>query len=289
MEAPLRLISYEIDGMDGVAMETATGEYRGLTATSGDYPGSIDDIVRGGDFSGAARRLASGPVVDLTQATYRPPLRRPGKILCVGLNYSDHAAETAMEAPEFPTVFVRFPTGLVGHNAPLVCPRVSDKFDYEAELVVVIGKAGREIPEASALDHVAGYSIFNDGSIRDFQMQTPQWTIGKNFDGTGGFGPVFVTPDELPEGAAGLKIETRLNGRTMQSANTKDLIFNVRRLISLLSVGMTLEPGDLIVTGTPAGVGFSRKPPVFMKPGDVCEISIEKIGTLRNPVVAQAA
>jgi len=134
---------------------------------------------------------------------------------------------------------------------------------------------------------VAGYSIFNDGSIRDYQLRTPQWTIGKNFDGTGGFGPVFVTADELPDGGAGLKIETRLNGEVMQSSNTKHLIFDVRKLVSLISIAMTLEPGDIIVTGTPSGVGAARKPPVFMKPGDICEIEIEGIGTLKNPVVAQ--
>ncbi|MDF3907710.1 fumarylacetoacetate hydrolase family protein [Paracoccus sp. AS002] len=139
------------------------------------------------------------------------------------------------------------------------------------------------------LDHVCGYSIFNDGSIRDFQLQTPQWTVGKNFDGTGAFGPIFVTADELPPGAAGLRIETRLNDQVLQRANTDDLIFDIRKLVSLLSIGMTLEAGDIIVTGTPSGVGMARSPKVFMKPGDVCEVSVERIGTLRNPVVAQEA
>ena len=154
-------------------------------------------------------------------------------------------------------------------------------------MVAVIGKAGRAIPEDQALDHVAGYSIFNDGSIRDYQLRTTQWTIGKNFDATGGFGPAFVTADALPAGATGLKLETRLNGKVMQSASTSDLIFDVARLVSLLSIGMTLEPGDLIVTGTPAGVGFARNPKVLMQPGDVCEIEIDGIGVLRNPIVAE--
>jgi len=283
----MRFLSYEIDGTGGLAAKTEDGEYRGLLFSSADFPGSLDDIVRSGDFSGAAARLKAGSPVDPATVTCRPPLTRAGKILCVGLNYADHAAESAMEAPDFPTVFARFNTGLVGHNAPLVKPNVSDRFDYEGEMVAVIGKAGREIPEADALSHVAGYSIFNDGSIRDYQLRTPQWTIGKNFDGTGGFGPVFVTADELPDGGAGLKIETRLNGEVMQSSNTKHLIFDVRKLVSLISIAMTLEPGDIIVTGTPSGVGAARKPPVFMKPGDICEIEIEGIGTLKNPVVAQ--
>jgi 2-keto-4-pentenoate hydratase/2-oxohepta-3-ene-1,7-dioic acid hydratase in catechol pathway len=283
----MRFLSYEIDGTGGLAAKTEDGEYRGLLSSSADFPGSLDDIVRSGDFSGAAARLKAGSPVDPATVTCRPPLTRAGKILCVGLNYADHAAESAMEAPDFPTVFARFNTGLVGHNAPLVKPNISDRFDYEGEMVAVIGKAGREIPEADALSHVAGYSIFNDGSIRDYQLRTPQWTIGKNFDGTGGFGPVFVTADELPDGGAGLKIETRLNGEVMQSSNTKHLIFDVRKLVSLISIAMTLEPGDIIVTGTPSGVGAARKPPVFMKPGDICEIEIEGIGTLKNPVVAQ--
>lgn len=285
----MRFLSYEVDGTEGLAVEVNEGNYRGLLASSQAYPGSLDDLVRSGDFSSAAEKLKSGSIVDPQTIAYRPPLVRAGKILCVGLNYADHAAESAMETPDFPTVFARFNTGLVGHNAPLISPKASEKFDYEGEMVAVIGKAGREISEADALDHIAGYSIFNDGSIRDYQLRTPQWTVGKNFDGTGGFGPVFVTADELPEGGAGLHIETRLNGNVMQSASTNDLIFDVRKLVSLLSIAMTLEPGDIIVTGTPSGVGAARKPQVFMKPGDVCEVEIEKIGTLKNSVVAQVS
>jgi 2-keto-4-pentenoate hydratase/2-oxohepta-3-ene-1,7-dioic acid hydratase in catechol pathway len=154
-------------------------------------------------------------------------------------------------------------------------------------MVAVIGKGGRAISEADALSHVAGYSVFNDGSVRDYQLRTPQWTIGKNFDGTGAFGPAFVTADELPPGAAGLRIQTRLNGRVLQNASTDDLVFSVARLVSLISAAMTLEAGDVIVTGTPAGVGLGHKPPIFMKQGDVCEIEIEKIGLLSNPVVKE--
>jgi acylpyruvate hydrolase len=194
-----------------------------------------------------------------------------------------------MKAPDYPTLFARFPSSLIAHVEPIVRPRASEKLDYEGELVAVIGKGGRHIPRAAALSHICGYSIFNDGSIRDFQLRTPQWTVGKNFDNTGPFGPVFVSADELPPGAHGLKIETRLNGRVMQSATTADLIFDVATLVALISEAMTLEPGDFIITGTPAGVGAARKPPVFMKAGDICEVEIEGIGILRNPIVDEAA
>jgi 2-keto-4-pentenoate hydratase/2-oxohepta-3-ene-1,7-dioic acid hydratase in catechol pathway len=175
----------------------------------------------------------------------------------------------------------------VADGADLVRPAVSEQFDYEGEVVAVIGKAGRAIPEAQALSHVAGYTIFNDGSIRDVQMRTNQWTLGKNFDQTGSMGPDFVTADELPEGAAGLRISTRLNGTVLQDANTDQLIYSVATLVSKLSLGMTLQPGDLIVTGTPSGVGMARDPQVWMKPGDLCEVEVEGLGVLRNPVIAE--
>ena len=194
-----------------------------------------------------------------------------------------------MGIPEHPTLFARFPSNLIGAGEPILRPAESDQLDYEGELVAVIGKQGRRIAKTDALSHVFGYSIFNDGSIRDFQLRTSQWTMGKNFDGTGAFGPALVTADELPPGARGLKLKTRLNGQIMQSSSTDDLIFDVASLVSLISVGITLLPGDLIVTGTPSGVGAARKPPVFMKPGDVCEVEIERLGTLRNPVMQEAA
>ncbi|MBN2875641.1 MAG: fumarylacetoacetate hydrolase family protein [Spirochaetales bacterium] len=215
-----------------------------------------------------------------------PPIRHPSKILCVGLNYRAHSEETGMGAPDYPAIFARFPSTLVGHGQAIIKPGVSEQLDYEAELVAVIGKRCKGVSVAEALGFIAGYSIFNEASIRDYQMRTSQWTIGKNFDATGGFGPWMATPDEVPPGADGLRIQTRLNGKTMQDGNTGDMVFKVADLVSLLSQVMTLEPGDIIVTGTPAGVGFSRKPPVFMKPGDVCEIEIEALGTLRNPVAA---
>ncbi len=282
----MRFISFEENGRDGLAVETASGELRGLTEDSADWPGDLDDLVRSGGFAAAAETLAAGREIDRDRIALTLPFRRADKVLCVGLNYVDHATESNMEPPPFPTVFVRFNSNLVPHGVGLVRPAASDQFDYEGELVAVIGRAGRAISKEDALDHVAGYTIFNDGSIRDFQLRISQWTIGKNFDNTGALGPVFVTADELPAGGEGLRLTTRLNGEVMQDATTDDLIFSVADLVSHLSVGMTLRPGDLIVTGTPSGVGAARDPKVFMKPGDVCEVEVEKIGLLRNTVVA---
>jgi acylpyruvate hydrolase len=221
----------------------------------------------------------------LSAVTLLPPVPRPGKILCLGLNYFEHAVEGGLtERPEHPIVFMRSATSLVAHGQPILRPPSSSRLDFEGELVAVIGRRAHRVSQADALDHVAGYSVFNDGSIRDVQMRTSQWTLGKNFDATGGFGPELVTADELPPGAIGLKLETRLNGQVMQSANTTDMIFGVAETVALMSEAMTLEPGDLLVMGTPSGVGFARKPPVWMKAGDVVEVEIEQVGILRNPI-----
>ncbi|MGK6315751.1 fumarylacetoacetate hydrolase family protein [Neorhizobium sp. DT-125] len=283
----MRFVGYLAGGLEGLAVKTAAG-WHGLTVDAPRWPGDLDAIVRTGRFEAAAEILAGGEPVDMSAVTYLLPFRRSGKVLCVGLNYADHASESKMEVPSFPTVFVRFNRNLVPHGADLIRPKVSEMFDYEGELVAVIGKAGRAIPIERALDHVAGYTIFNDGSIRDYQLRTNQWTIGKNFDNTGAMGPEFVTADELPAGAAGLRLQTRLNGEILQDANTDQLIFSIADLVSKLSIGMTLEPGDLIVSGTPSGVGFARDPKILMKPGDICEVEIEKVGLLRNAVSAEA-
>jgi 2-keto-4-pentenoate hydratase/2-oxohepta-3-ene-1,7-dioic acid hydratase in catechol pathway len=216
-----------------------------------------------------------------------PPITSPGKIICVGLNYSDHAAEAGLKPPDYPILFLRVPGSVVGHGQAIIRPKASKHFDYEAEMVVVIGRRGRNIAKSKALDHVAGYSVANEGSIRDYQMRSSQWTLGKNFDKTGAWGPDFVTADEVAKGGKGLKIETRLNGRVLQSSTTANMIFDTRTLISVASSVMTLEPGDIILTGTPHGVGFVRKPPIFMKPGDTCEIEIGGIGVLSNPIKAE--
>jgi 2-keto-4-pentenoate hydratase/2-oxohepta-3-ene-1,7-dioic acid hydratase in catechol pathway len=248
----------------------------------------LDALVAGGGdaLSRAAQTVESrGTIVDPETLTFLPPFIRPTKIICLGLNYADHAAEGGFEPPSFPTLFGRFPSSLIGHNAPIIRPKVSEMLDYEGELVAVIGKRGKNISREAALDHVAGYSIFNDASIRDYQFKTPQWTAGKNFDDSGAFGPWFVTSDELPAGAKGLSLETRLNGRVVQKATTDDMIFDVVDTISLLSTFLTLEAGDVLVMGTPAGIGFARDPKLFMKHGDVVEVEIEGLGILRNPIV----
>ncbi|MDF2695546.1 MAG: 5-oxopent-3-ene,2,5-tricarboxylate decarboxylase [Labilithrix sp.] len=232
-------------------------------------------------------RTSSSSLLGPSEVSFRPVLPSPGKLLCLGLNYVDHAVESAHQKPDYPVVFGRYPTSLVGHEEPLVLPSVSPQFDYEAELVVVIGKAGRRISREQALEHVAGYTLLNDGSIRDYQVRTAQWTIGKNFDATGALGPELVTPDELPPGAKGLALRGTLNGNVMQEANTSDMIFGVADAFAILPEAMTLEVGDMIATGTPGGVGFARKPPIFMKPGDVFEVHVERVGTLRNRVVAE--
>ncbi len=243
-------------------------------------------IASGAGLQAAADAAARGESVADADLVFLPPLMKAPKIICLGLNYKDHAAEGGFQVPEFPTIFGRFNSSLIGHGAPIIKPAVSDQLDYEGELVAVIGKGGKDIAEAEALDHVAAYSVFNDGSVRDYQLKTPQWTVGKNFDDTGAFGPWLVTPDELPAGAVGLKIETRLNGQTVQSASTSDMVFGVAETIALMSTFMTLEAGDVLVMGTPSGIGLARKPPLFMKDGDVCEVEIERVGLLVNPIKA---
>ncbi|WP_276122464.1 fumarylacetoacetate hydrolase family protein [Pararhizobium qamdonense] len=233
--------------------------------------------------------FAARPVIDLTEVELLPPISDPGKIICVGLNYSDHTDESGYKQPDHPTLFPRFASSLIGAGAPIIRPLISEALDFEGELVAVIGRGGRHIDKRDALEHVAGYSIFNDGSIRDFQHRTPQWTLGKNFDGTGAFGPIFVTADELPAGARGLRIETRLNGEVVQSSNTDKLIFDVATLVSTISEAITLEPGDVIVTGTPSGIGHARTPRLYMRAGDVVEVEIEGIGILTNPIVDEVA
>lgn len=227
----------------------------------------------------------SGVIYAESDIEFLPPVRQPGKVICIGLNYTDHTKESNFEQPDYPTVFPRFNSSLMGAYAPMIRPKVSDSLDYEGELAVILNGGGRHISKEDALQYVAGYSVFNDGSVREYQFKSPQWTVGKNFDDTGSFGPVMVTADALPAGAKGLLLETRLNGEVVQSANTSDMVFDVASLISILSDAITLEAGDVIVAGTPAGVGWAREPRLLMRDGDVCEVSIEQIGTLRNPIV----
>ncbi|MBC9177406.1 fumarylacetoacetate hydrolase family protein [Pseudoroseomonas ludipueritiae] len=235
-----------------------------------------------------AAKLANAPRRPLKGLTLLPVVPRPGKVICIGLNYALHAKEGGNPIPDYPAVFFRGPTSLAAPGEPLLRPKVSDKFDYEAELAIVIGKRARHLTEADALGCVAGYTCMNEGSVRDYQRKSAQWTMGKNFDRTGGLGPEIVTPDELPQGPNALRITSRLNGEVMQDSHTSDMIFTVPRILAILSEVMTLEPGDVIATGTPSGVGYARKPPVFMKDGDTVEIEIEGIGILSNPVRDEA-
>ncbi|MCU1330585.1 MAG: fumarylacetoacetate hydrolase family protein [Bryobacterales bacterium] len=283
----MRFAAFRQNGVNGLAARSENGTFRGLLSTDPQYPGELSELlVRGGSaLADANTALLGGATVDLDAVDFRPPVERAGKFICVGHNYVDHALEGGHKPPTYPVLFARFASSLTGHLQPLVSPSVSTEFDYEGELVAFVGKGGRNITRENALEHIAGYSIFNDGSVRDYQYKTQQWTVGKNFDNTGGFGPWFVSADELPAGARGLKLETRLNGNVMQSASTVDMIFTIQDLVAIISEVMTLLPGDVLITGTPSGVGKARKPPVFMKAGDVCEIEIEGIGVLRNPVV----
>jgi 2-keto-4-pentenoate hydratase/2-oxohepta-3-ene-1,7-dioic acid hydratase in catechol pathway len=257
-------------------------------------PADMLAVLVGGEAArtAIAKALDAAPaaaVLDPERTTFLPVVPRPGKIICVGLNYADHSAESGFKQPDYPTLFGRFATSLIGHKAPLIRPDLSDQLDYEGEIAAVIGRRGKHVSKANALDHVAGYAVFNEGSVRDYQFKAPQWTVGKNFDGTGAFGPALVTADELPPGARGLRLTTRLNGETVQSASTDDMVFDVASLIAIISEAITLEPGDVIVTGTPAGVGVARKPQLFMKPGDLCEVEVEGIGLLVNPITQEAA
>ena len=244
-------------------------------------------LARGVDLSTYGAE-AVGPVVEVAEDAYLPLMRKPGKIVCVGLNYADHTKESPYAQPDYPTLFPRFNTGLIAHNQPMVRPRISDTLDYEGEMAVVLKSGGRHIAKEDALQHVAGYAVFNEGSVREYQFKSPQWTVGKNFDDTAAFGPELVTADELPAGGKGLLLETRVNGKVVQSANTSDMLFDVATVISTLSEAMTLEAGDVIVSGTPAGVGFGMDPKVYLKAGDVVEVSIERIGKLVNSVVDEA-
>jgi 2-keto-4-pentenoate hydratase/2-oxohepta-3-ene-1,7-dioic acid hydratase in catechol pathway len=282
----MRLLRFGGPEGTGIAIVGGDGRPIGLLSSDGAFPGDLDALVAEGSdaLRAAGEACSSGRVLDPAATRWLCPLARPGKIICVGLNYADHSAESGFKQPDYPTLFARFPTSLIAHDELLIRPRASEQLDYEGELVAIIGKGGRGIAKSAALDHVVGYSVFNDGSIRDYQHRTPQWTMGKNFDGTGAFGPYLVTTDDLPPGCAGLRLETRLNGQIVQSATIDDLVFDVATLVATISECCTLEPGDMIVTGTPAGVGAARTPPLWMKAGDVCEVEIEGVGLLRNTI-----
>jgi 2-keto-4-pentenoate hydratase/2-oxohepta-3-ene-1,7-dioic acid hydratase in catechol pathway len=243
-----------------------------------------------GDGLAAVERLADHePDRAVDSVALLPVITDCAHCYCVGVNYEDHlrevqAAGVARPRPKQPSLFIRYPETFVAHRAPLVLPKVSNELDYEAELAVIIGRGGRYIPREQAMAHVAGYACFNDGSIRDWQFHSSQVTSGKNFLGTGAFGPCLVTADEIGNVGA-LAIRLVVNGQVLQDGNTSDMLFDIAAIVSYASSFLPLQPGDVIATGTPAGVGFSRKPPVFLKAGDVCEVQIQDVGVLRNTVV----
>jgi 2-keto-4-pentenoate hydratase/2-oxohepta-3-ene-1,7-dioic acid hydratase in catechol pathway len=285
----MRLVSLlRPDGTTALCLRAAD-EFVDLTSAG--LPATLDELLaQGADLARVVNEAAARSTVRYAADSalhYLPPVANPSKAIAVGLNYAEHAKEGSKPVPTYPVLFHRYRSSWTGHGQPLHMPRVSEQFDYEGEMVVVIGKGGRYIAKDQALAHVAGYSIFNEGSVRDYQRKSTQYMMGKNFDCSGAFGPVFVTADELPTGAKGLRLQTRLNGQVVQDSNTSEMIFDVTTLIAECSNAFALVPGDIILTGTPSGVGFARTPPLFMRPGDVCEIEIEGIGTLSNPVVSE--
>jgi 2-keto-4-pentenoate hydratase/2-oxohepta-3-ene-1,7-dioic acid hydratase in catechol pathway len=261
-----------------------------LQAVDASVPTDLGDALHrnNGDlkpFADLAKRAPASARRSLAGLKFGFPVARPGKIICLGLNYLDHVKEGPQRdnIPKYPSIFFRVQTSMVPHLQPIIRPRASIQLDYEAEMVAIVGKTAKHLTMDNAAGCIAGYSCSNEGSVREFQRHTTQWGMGKNFDRTGGFGPWMVSADELPAGGKGLKIMSRLNGNIMQSDNTDNMMFPLAETLVYLTKGMTLEPGDIILTGTPSGVGHARKPePVWMKPGDTIEIEVEGIGVLRN-------
>ncbi len=274
---------------------------RGVFAVDGekavDLSAAIPDI--GSDLTGliadaalmkqAEKAASGGATVDMADITPALPVTEPPTIICLGLNYTDHIKEGGYDIPDYPALFMRGRQSIMAAGEPMVRPSCSERLDYEAELMVIIGKGGRHILEDDALDHVFGYTVFNDGSVRDYQRKTHQWTPGKNFDQTGAIGPVVVTPDEVPPGASGLKIESRVGDEILQSSNTGNMIWSAASAISIISEYTTLQPGDHIALGTPPGVGHAKKPnPRWLRPGETVEVEIERIGICASPVVDES-
>lgn len=279
----MKLASYSRDGKPsfGLIVDGGVIDVPGRTS----LPNDLGQALAGDDaMSVIASVNDETPDYPIDDLSFLPVIPKPEKVICVGLNYSDHAAETGKDLPAHPTLFVRFADSQVGHGQPLTRPQASHRFDYEGELAVIIGRAARHVQRDDALTCVAGYTCFNDGTIRDWQGHTTQFTPGKNFRGSGSMGPWLVTADEIPDPSA-LTLTTRFNGSVVQSASTGDMIFDVPTLIAYISTFTELGPGDVIATGTPAGVGYRREPRLYMKEGDQVEIEIERIGTLSNPVV----
>jgi len=285
----MRLLAFDKDGVPTIGVRRGD-DIVDLSIAAPDLPRDIPALLALGEgiMEQVAAVALDPPAESVRPAEglrYVPPVWNAPKYLCCGLNYAEHAKEGGREPPEHPSLFVRYAQSLVGHNEPIVKPWISDKFDYEGELAAVIGRAARHVALEDALSHVAFYSVLMDGSVRDFQRLGTQWTLGKNFDRSGSFGPDLVTPNELPPGASGLRLTTRVNGKVVQNDTTDTMLFPVADLIHRWSKAMTLQPGDVIATGTPSGVGYARTPPLFLKAGDVCEVEVEGVTRLSNPVI----
>jgi 2-keto-4-pentenoate hydratase/2-oxohepta-3-ene-1,7-dioic acid hydratase in catechol pathway len=283
----MKLVSFYRDGKATYGLVKANGVVD-LGQRYGTTWPTLRDVLAADGLAQVERETQdAAPDLPWEGLTLAPVIQNPDKIICIGLNYRDHVAETGRTLTEKPTLFARFAGSQVGHGQPLVKPAVSDEFDYEGELAVVIGRGGRHIAAADALSHIAGYACYNEGSVRDWQRHTSQFLAGKTFAGTGGFGPWLVTADEIPDPSR-LTLETRLNGQVVQHTTTDLMITAIPEQIAYISTILPLLPGDVIVSGTPGGVGVKRKPQLFMRAGDVVEVEISQIGVLRNPVVAEA-
>ncbi len=287
----MKLVTFVYNGQSRIGALQANDTLIDLNRANPNLPTDMLAFLAGGaDAQNLAEKaLAAAPsaaVLARAAVTLQAPIPRPGKILCIGLNYRDHAAESNQPLPEYPTVFAKYNNTIIGPGAAIVLPRLTEKIDYEAEFAFVIGRTARNVKAADALDYVAGYLPFNDVSARDYQMRTSQWTVGKTFDSFGPMGPALVTADEIAN-PHDLDIQLTINGEVLQSSNTSNLIFSVNDLIADLTSFMTLEPGDVISTGTPSGVGAARKPQRWLRAGDVVRIEIEGLGALENPVVAE--
>lgn len=280
----MRLASLVRDNGATIGLRTEDGRYRDLGAVDRTLATDVGRMLADPEWQERAQHAAArAPVV--SPHGFRPLIPRPPKMLCLGLNDVEHAREGNFPVPDYPAIFGRFASSLIGHGDPMLRPPESEQLDYEVELAVVVGKAGRRIPKDHALDHVAGYTVFNDGTIRNYQRKTPQWTVGKNWHGTGALGPDLVTPDELPAGAAGLELETWVGDERLQDGNTGNMVFSVADTLALVSEAMVLEPGDVIAMGTVRGVGHARRPQRWLKPGETVRARIEQIGEISNPIV----
>jgi len=287
----MKIVAFELNGAPRLGVVEGD-QVIDLQAVDSKVPADLRQVLAQGNgdlkpLADVAKRAPASARVPLKGIKYAQPVSNPGKIICMGLNYLDHVKEgpNRDNIPKFPTVFMRCSTSMAAHEQAIIRPNMTETLDYEGELILVIGKRAKHLTMDNATSCIAGYSCGNEGSVREFQRKTTQWDMGKNFDQTGGLGPWMVTADELPDAAKGLKFQTRLNGNVMQSDNTDNMMFPVKEMLVYVSQGMTLEPGDIIFTGTPSGVGHARKPnPIWMKNGDVCEVEFEGVGILRNPI-----